>query len=186
MVHRPVCCWLLEVVLLFSSAPAVRLCCGERSSSTLIRFSSAAHNTYVSGKPDSPGYTEEQAGEMARFQMELRQLSIEVATHPYWQSLPVRVRARAAFFFCPGGAFGVRLMGRDPQRDDRAVYGFRLADVVYATPCKERDSCASLARMLGVCGGGMTGEGVSTGAGRHGRHTAPPNPGEEPEHHPLI
>ncbi|MFI6730621.1 hypothetical protein [Streptomyces atratus] len=54
------------------------------------------HSTYVSAKPDSPGYTEEQAAEVSRFQAELRRLSIEVVTHPYWQSLagPDLVEAR--------------------------------------------------------------------------------------------
>ncbi|MFE7352404.1 hypothetical protein ACFU8Q_04170 [Streptomyces sp. NPDC057543] len=45
------------------------------------------HSSYRSGKPDSPGYTEEQASELARFQDELRRLSIEVTTHPYWSTL---------------------------------------------------------------------------------------------------
>ncbi|MFJ5725005.1 hypothetical protein [Streptomyces sp. NPDC093149] len=45
------------------------------------------HSNYVSGKPDSPGYTEEQAAEVTRFKAELLRLSTEVVTHPYWQSL---------------------------------------------------------------------------------------------------
>lgn len=42
------------------------------------------HSGYRSAKPDSPGYTEEQRAEVARFQAELRELSILVTTHPFW------------------------------------------------------------------------------------------------------
>ncbi|MET9588133.1 hypothetical protein ABZY10_34655 [Streptomyces sp. NPDC006539] len=45
------------------------------------------HSTYRSGKPDSPGYTPEEATEVARYQAELVRLSIEVSTHPYWSTL---------------------------------------------------------------------------------------------------
>ncbi|MCX5345827.1 hypothetical protein [Streptomyces atratus] len=45
------------------------------------------HSNYISAKPDSPGYTEEQTAEVAQFQAELLRLSTEVVTHPYWQSL---------------------------------------------------------------------------------------------------
>ncbi|MEU0837536.1 hypothetical protein [Streptomyces sp. NPDC005969] len=45
------------------------------------------HTTYRSGKPDSPGYTEEQAAEVLRFQDGLRRLGLEVSTHPYWSTL---------------------------------------------------------------------------------------------------
>ncbi|MGW3699049.1 hypothetical protein ACWECR_35170 [Streptomyces sp. NPDC005056] len=45
------------------------------------------HTTYRSGKPDSPGYSQEQAAEVARYQAELLRLSIEVSTHPYWSTL---------------------------------------------------------------------------------------------------
>ncbi|MEU6016896.1 hypothetical protein ABZ826_23460 [Streptomyces sp. NPDC047515] len=45
------------------------------------------HSSYRSHKEDSPGYTEEQAEEVRRFQEELRRLSAEVATHPFWESL---------------------------------------------------------------------------------------------------
>ncbi|MET8188781.1 hypothetical protein ABZV15_23835 [Streptomyces sp. NPDC005246] len=45
------------------------------------------HSTYRSGKPDSPGYTQEQAAEVARYQAELLRLSLEVSTHPYWSTL---------------------------------------------------------------------------------------------------
>ncbi|MFJ9683553.1 hypothetical protein ACIRP2_36785 [Streptomyces sp. NPDC101194] len=45
------------------------------------------HSSYRSHKEDSPGYTEAQAAEVARFRAELLRLSAEVVTHPYWQSL---------------------------------------------------------------------------------------------------
>ncbi|MFG3244139.1 hypothetical protein [Streptomyces sp. NPDC048157] len=45
------------------------------------------HSNYISSKSDSPGYTEEQATEVQRFQDELRRLSAEVMTHPYWAAL---------------------------------------------------------------------------------------------------
>ncbi|WP_392838705.1 hypothetical protein [Streptomyces sp. LN500] len=45
------------------------------------------HSHYVSGKADSPGYTEEQAAEVARFQARLVELSTTVSTHPYWDTL---------------------------------------------------------------------------------------------------
>ncbi|MET9657837.1 hypothetical protein [Streptomyces sp. NPDC006510] len=45
------------------------------------------HSSYRSHKEDSPGSTEEQATEVRRFQDELRRLSAEVMTHPYWSTL---------------------------------------------------------------------------------------------------
>ncbi|WP_331764769.1 hypothetical protein [Streptomyces sp. NBC_01238] len=56
------------------------------------------HSSYRSHKEDSPGYTEEQAAEVRRFQDELRRLSIAVSTHPFWESLsgPDLVEARMA------------------------------------------------------------------------------------------
>ncbi|MEV7239274.1 hypothetical protein AB0N06_37000 [Streptomyces sp. NPDC051020] len=45
------------------------------------------YTSFRSGKADSPGYTQEQAAEVRRFQAELLQLSTEVATHPYWATL---------------------------------------------------------------------------------------------------
>ncbi|WP_331763161.1 hypothetical protein OG571_47445 (plasmid) [Streptomyces sp. NBC_01369] len=51
------------------------------------------HSNYISSKPDSPGYTEEQAAEVRRFQDELRRLSAEVMTHPYWATLNENVVA---------------------------------------------------------------------------------------------
>ncbi|MFD4862720.1 hypothetical protein [Streptomyces atratus] len=56
------------------------------------------HSEYRSGKADSPGYTEEQAAKVARFQERLLELSIAVSTHPFWDSVDVgdRVEARMA------------------------------------------------------------------------------------------
>ncbi|MYQ40732.1 hypothetical protein GTW61_21230 [Streptomyces sp. SID4921] len=45
------------------------------------------HSGYRSAKPDSPGYTEEQHREVARFRAELLRLSTVVATHPFWATL---------------------------------------------------------------------------------------------------
>lgn len=45
------------------------------------------HSNYISGKADSPGYTDEQAAEVAQFQARLIKLSITVSTHPYWATL---------------------------------------------------------------------------------------------------
>ncbi|MFE5097785.1 hypothetical protein ACFRCI_47945 [Streptomyces sp. NPDC056638] len=45
------------------------------------------HSSYRSHKEDSPGYTEERATEVRRFQAELLRLSIEVSTHPFWSTL---------------------------------------------------------------------------------------------------
>ncbi|MFJ5819312.1 hypothetical protein ACIQGT_36285 [Streptomyces sp. NPDC093108] len=45
------------------------------------------HSSYRSHKEDSPGYTQEQATEVRRLQDELRRLSAEVMTHPYWSTL---------------------------------------------------------------------------------------------------
>ncbi|MFB7076438.1 hypothetical protein [Streptomyces sp. NPDC056308] len=56
------------------------------------------HSNYVSGKPDSPGYTEEQAAKVRDFQARLLELSTTVATHPYWETLsgPDLVKGRTA------------------------------------------------------------------------------------------
>ncbi|MER6499182.1 hypothetical protein ABT218_07250 [Streptomyces sp. NPDC001455] len=56
------------------------------------------HSSYRSGKADSPGYTDEQKAEVARFRAELLHLSTEVTTHPYWEALdgPDLVEARMA------------------------------------------------------------------------------------------
>ncbi|WP_329043519.1 hypothetical protein OHT61_32340 (plasmid) [Streptomyces sp. NBC_00178] len=45
------------------------------------------HSDYRSAKPDSPGYTDDQRREMARFRAELLELSTLVATHPFWATL---------------------------------------------------------------------------------------------------
>ncbi|MGW2844394.1 hypothetical protein [Streptomyces sp. NPDC001274] len=56
------------------------------------------HSSYRSGKADSPGYTEEQRATVARFREELLRLSIEVSTHPFWDTVDTgdRVNARMA------------------------------------------------------------------------------------------
>ncbi|WP_329203880.1 hypothetical protein [Streptomyces sp. NBC_01435] len=56
------------------------------------------HSNYISSKPDSPGYTEEQAADVARFRARLLELSITVSTHPFWDSVDTgdRVAARMA------------------------------------------------------------------------------------------
>ncbi|MFE7331830.1 hypothetical protein ACFU8W_44470 [Streptomyces sp. NPDC057565] len=41
------------------------------------------YTSFRSGKADSPGYTQEQAAQVRRFQAELLRLSTEVATHPH-------------------------------------------------------------------------------------------------------
>lgn len=45
------------------------------------------HSTYRSGKPNSPGYTQDQAAEVARYQAELLRLSTVVSMHSYWSTL---------------------------------------------------------------------------------------------------
>jgi hypothetical protein len=45
------------------------------------------HSNFRSGKPDSAGYTGEQAAKVAEFQSRLLELSIAVSTHPYWSTL---------------------------------------------------------------------------------------------------
>lgn len=56
------------------------------------------HSSYRSGKPDSPGYTEEQRATVDRFRAELLRLSIEVSTHSFWDTVDIgdRVNARMA------------------------------------------------------------------------------------------
>ncbi|WP_326763445.1 hypothetical protein OG978_01525 [Streptomyces sp. NBC_01591] len=56
------------------------------------------HSSYRSHKEDSPGYTEGQAAEVARFRARLLELSIAVSTHPFWDSVDAgdRVEARMA------------------------------------------------------------------------------------------
>lgn len=45
------------------------------------------HSEYRSTKQDSPGYTEEQRDEIARLRKRLRELSVTVTVHPFWQTL---------------------------------------------------------------------------------------------------
>ncbi|MFF3787686.1 hypothetical protein [Streptomyces sp. NPDC001933] len=56
------------------------------------------HSNYISSKPASPGYTEDQAAEVTRFRARLLELSITVSTHPFWESVEAgdRVAARMA------------------------------------------------------------------------------------------
>ncbi|MGC5401908.1 hypothetical protein ACPXCP_39980 [Streptomyces sp. DT20] len=45
------------------------------------------HSGFRSGKSDSPGYTEEQARQLAAYRARLLELSKTVMTHPYWDTL---------------------------------------------------------------------------------------------------
>ncbi|MEG9551420.1 hypothetical protein ACFYUM_35790 [Streptomyces fimicarius] len=45
------------------------------------------HSDYRPSKPDSPGYTSEQHQQIAAFRKQLLDLSIQVSTHPFWQTL---------------------------------------------------------------------------------------------------
>ena len=56
------------------------------------------YTSFRSGKADSPGYTAEQAAEVARFQARLLELSVAVSTHPFWGGLEgdAVVKARMA------------------------------------------------------------------------------------------
>ncbi|XMN04554.1 hypothetical protein ACK8N7_00020 [Streptomyces griseobrunneus] len=45
------------------------------------------HSGYRSSKPDSPGYTEEQRQQVAAYRARLLELSTQVLTHPFWESL---------------------------------------------------------------------------------------------------
>lgn len=42
------------------------------------------HSTYVSAKPESPGYSDEQAQRIADHRARLLELSTAVSTHPFW------------------------------------------------------------------------------------------------------
>ncbi|MFE7267797.1 DUF6233 domain-containing protein [Streptomyces sp. NPDC057592] len=55
------------------------------------------HSNYISSKPDSPGYAEDQAAEVTRFRVRLLELSTTVSTHPFWD--PVEA----------GGSVGARM-----------------------------------------------------------------------------
>lgn len=55
------------------------------------------HSNYISEKPDSPGYTEEQAAEVARYRARILELSTAVFTHPFWVTVGDGVvKARSA------------------------------------------------------------------------------------------
>ncbi|MEU8708400.1 hypothetical protein [Streptomyces sp. NPDC048565] len=55
------------------------------------------HSGCRPGKADSPGYTDEQHSEVARFRKELLDLSVVVMTHPFWDTVERDlVAARAA------------------------------------------------------------------------------------------
>lgn len=45
------------------------------------------YTDYTSAKPDSPGYTEHEKGEVSRLRADVLELSITVSTHPYWATL---------------------------------------------------------------------------------------------------
>ncbi|MFB8037740.1 hypothetical protein ACFC5Z_33415 [Streptomyces sp. NPDC056004] len=45
------------------------------------------HSNYISSKPDSSGYIEDQAAEVTRFRARLLELSTTVSTHPFWDSV---------------------------------------------------------------------------------------------------
>lgn len=45
------------------------------------------HSNYVSSKPDSPGYTAEQAERIAGYRARLLELSATVMVHPFWETL---------------------------------------------------------------------------------------------------
>ncbi|MFD9421870.1 MULTISPECIES: hypothetical protein [unclassified Streptomyces] len=45
------------------------------------------HSTYVSAKPESPGYSDEQAQRIADYRARLLELSVRVSTHPFWETV---------------------------------------------------------------------------------------------------
>ncbi|MFD4175232.1 nucleic acid-binding protein [Streptomyces anulatus] len=45
------------------------------------------HSGFRPSKTDSPGYTEEQHAEAARFRAELLKLTSTVSTHPFWEQV---------------------------------------------------------------------------------------------------
>lgn len=45
------------------------------------------HSSYRSSKPDSPGYTKEQRQQVAAYRARLLDLSTQVVTHPFWETL---------------------------------------------------------------------------------------------------
>ncbi|WP_329043003.1 hypothetical protein OHT61_32015 [Streptomyces sp. NBC_00178] len=56
------------------------------------------HSDHEPEKPDSPGYTPEQAERLAAYRARILDLTTQVITHPYWTTLsgPDRVEARTA------------------------------------------------------------------------------------------
>ncbi|MGW5003288.1 hypothetical protein ACWEP8_37170 [Streptomyces hydrogenans] len=66
----------------------------------------------TAGRPDSPGYTPEQVTTEAQLWARIRELSVEVSTHPHWATLdrgPALVDARMALksqTAVPDGAAG--------------------------------------------------------------------------------
>lgn len=56
------------------------------------------HSDYRPAKQDSPGYTQEQAGQVALFRARILELTTLIVTHPYWGTLdgPDRIQARSA------------------------------------------------------------------------------------------
>ncbi|MFC8021042.1 hypothetical protein [[Kitasatospora] papulosa] len=54
------------------------------------------HSDYRPKKPDSPGYTPEQAERLSAYRARILKLTTQVLTHPYWATLsgPDRVEAR--------------------------------------------------------------------------------------------
>ncbi|MGW0785040.1 hypothetical protein [Streptomyces sp. NPDC002913] len=59
-------------------------------------------------KPDSPGYTPEQAERLAGYRARILELTTFVITHPYWATLngPDRVAARTALKHAHDAAAG--------------------------------------------------------------------------------
>ncbi|MEV6080975.1 hypothetical protein AB0L80_38640 [Streptomyces sp. NPDC052069] len=45
------------------------------------------HSTYVSAKPESPGYSDGQAQRIADYRARLLELSTTVSTHPFWETV---------------------------------------------------------------------------------------------------
>ncbi|MET9470809.1 MULTISPECIES: hypothetical protein [unclassified Streptomyces] len=45
------------------------------------------YTSFRSGKTDSPGYTDEQAAEIARLKARILELGTIVSTHPFWSSV---------------------------------------------------------------------------------------------------
>ncbi|MFJ4313572.1 hypothetical protein ACIP3B_36045 [Streptomyces anulatus] len=57
------------------------------SSRTATEANQTALSSYRPAKPDSPGYTEEQHQRVAAYRKLLLELSAQVSTHPFWQTL---------------------------------------------------------------------------------------------------